>query len=433
MSFGFGFDFGFGYGRSSSGVNWYIDSLGIASPSSVPTYTGAVSGRYVPDEEGIFVAQAGLVNALNQAIPPVAGGNIAAGPTLVSGGVNEALMLSAARTNKVTCRKRNPSASLSLAIGGTVTGDGISITGGTAGQSTLTVVDDTAALTALGLQTIVSNGKVYKANNEGASAFMAVNISGQCGNTNTHSYVIYARESTVNANNLVRMIGTGGQSNITVINSSTWTKLVVNGFTPLNADNTLAIRVQQGYSVYFILPGLHESISAPYYPVVDATDGLNAITMAASDLSYPRASVPPLSLADGFQFRARITPRALPTTDNWLWSDNGTNGLYIKGTDSKVYLKIGANEIGTGAALTNNVMVRIGCKITPSGGFVSLNGTTATSASVGMPTWGGTALCIGEKGDNSQYYTGEFNKSAESRFLEFRDSADANWYADNTF
>lgn len=396
----------FGMGRAVS--QFFVNALGVAVPSATPTYTGASSGRFVPDEEGIFVAQAGLVNALGQAIPPVAGGNIAAGPALIAGGSNEALMFSAARTNKVTARKRNPTDTTNVSVNG----------------GSVTVVDSSAALAAAGLGTICNTGKVYSFTSDGT--LRDCTFAATAGNTNIHSVSAYVRVVS-GSGGRVRLSGVGE----TLFTNTSFQRVTFTG-TALTTS-ACVVRAEANSTVEIILPGLFEANSAPYYPVVDATDGLNAVTLAASDLSYPVASIPPLGLANGFQFRARFTPRALPGTDQWLWSVSSVGGLYIKGADNKLYFKFGASEVGTASALVRDTTYRVGCKLTIDDGFISLNGTTATNAAMSHGSWAGSPMAIGEKGDNSQYLTGEFNKNAENKFFEFRDTADANWFSNGSF
>ena len=70
MGFGWKFMFGLANKIGGDAVRFYLSSLGITTPLATPTYTGASSGRYVPDEEGIFVAQAGLVIRAHHANRP---------------------------------------------------------------------------------------------------------------------------------------------------------------------------------------------------------------------------------------------------------------------------------------------------------------------------------------------------------------------------
>jgi hypothetical protein len=336
------------------------------------------------------------------------------------------MVLQPAITNKCACKKRNPTSSLSLAIGGTVSGEGISITGGTAGQSTLTVVDKTSELTALGLQNIVSGLKVYRANNEGASAFMSVAIAGVCGNTNKHSYAIWAMESAVDVGNLVRITGTGGVSNNVAINSTTLRRITAENFTPLNADNQIAIRVQQGFSVYFILPALTETMAATAYPVVDSTDAAAAVTFTATDFSYPN----PLPL-NNWQFRTKIKVDGTPATDMWLWSD-GVAGVYYKAADSKFYYKHGGGtEIATAAISVGNTY-DLGVKQSSStGASISLNQVVTTNAAVTANYSPAAILSIGEKGDNTLYFRGRLQQQGNLDVLAFQDLTNANWFSED--
>lgn len=447
---------------------WYLNNLGITTPSSTPTYTGATTGRWLPDSTGTLIQMAGLVNPLGQAIPPVSGGTIktteATGAILGSevisvaadrefssdtgywtkgsgvaigsgtcnftsvadgvgltrataltvgrrykvvfttsgmtgGGIKGGLagtsrttngtwseeivatsttmgfyavgtttgsidnvswkevlptltantsgsmVFHAAFTNKVTARKRNVAADFTtLQVGGTTTDDNVTISGDAA--ATCSVVSDTAALAAAGLGTICDSGRVYKLDNSAGSIGAVIAFSGATGNTNKHSSSLYIRLS--GANGELRLNASGG----TIISpSAAYTLIKEENVTPSDTSRLLRVSVNAGGTAFFILPCLTETSSAPLTPGVDYADGLNAVTVPATDLSFATASIPPLNLPSGYQFREKATPRALPGTDQVLFgcASSGCQ-LYIRGTDNKVVWRgasLGADLVDT--------------------------------------------------------------------------------------
>jgi hypothetical protein len=88
------------------------------------------------------------------------------------------LMIEGAVTNKSSNYNANPTATTGFTTSGDVNG-------------VLSVVDDTAALAAAGLDQICTSGKVYKADNSAASGSFTVSFPGTVGDTNKHSASLY--------------------------------------------------------------------------------------------------------------------------------------------------------------------------------------------------------------------------------------------------
>lgn len=138
------------------------------------------------------------------------------------------------RTNKCTNFNINPTGTTNMTV-----------TGGT-----LELVDDSTELANAGLDKICTNGKVYKATGVGATA--VVTFTGQFGNTNAHSYSIWARGEGTSTTGQLRRSGSG--SPLLSINSGTgYQRYTIENDTPSSTSNELRITAFDGESTYFIL------------------------------------------------------------------------------------------------------------------------------------------------------------------------------------
>jgi hypothetical protein len=218
-----------------------------------------------------------------------------------------------ARTNKVTCRKFNP-----------VNTTGITKSGDAA--AVLSVVDDTAALTAAGLIGICTSGKVYKLDNSAGSGVSYVVFSGPTTNINPHSgqiYVLGDAARIIDGNNLAVWNDFDSAVSFT---ARTFTNI-----TPSVTTTTLALRVPAGANIQFILPQLEEGAFATP-PIFDPiNDSLTSITRAATNLSLPTAGV-------------------LPVNDFGIWVEaipgatgQATPVLFGSHADANNYLEVYAN------------------------------------------------------------------------------------------
>lgn len=164
-------------------------------------------------------------------------------------------------TNKVTCRKHNPTDTTNI----TKSGDA---------ASTLTVVDDSAELASAGLDQICTNGNVYKLDNSAGVAVAYAEISGATGNTNTHSVGVYARTDIGGG---VGLLGVGFSD----FSNTSYAYVKHENLTPLGVGAYHRVRADVGATVYFILPGLYEASAAPLYPIPG--DTLAAVTETADN------------------------------------------------------------------------------------------------------------------------------------------------------
>jgi hypothetical protein len=171
------------------------------------------------------------------------------------------------RTNKCTCRKANPVDTSNIIKSGDA-------------AAVLSVVDDTAALAAAGLDKICTSGKVYKLDNSGGVSEALANCLGSVGNTNVHSLMVFAKAS---GEAYIRF-STGG---VAVAMSASYTKVLNENIIPGNTGAVLQIRALAGAVVYFILPQLEESpyCTPPIFQDSDLVDGLNSITRSGTIIS----------------------------------------------------------------------------------------------------------------------------------------------------
>jgi hypothetical protein len=181
-----------------------------------------------------------------------------------------------ARTNKCTCRKFNPVDTTNI----TKSGDAAAV---------LSVVDDTAALTAAGLIGICTSGKVYKLDNSAGSTVAFAAIGGAAGNLNTHSCTAYVRGTgrVYIGGNIVTAPEIGGATN--------YFRIKQENKPPSVTNDPMYVYLRNGEVAYFILPQLEEGAFATP-PIFDPlNDSLTSITRAATNLTLPTAGVLPVN------------------------------------------------------------------------------------------------------------------------------------------
>ncbi len=219
---------------ADDGLKHYFESSGGTSGGSAPTFPA--SGTVVDND--ITWTELGLHTMSGQQIQ-------------------------GAITNKTTCVKANPADTTNLIKSGDA-------------AATLTVVDDTAELTAAGLIEVCTNGDVYKLDNSGGSADAYATMGGSTGGTTEHTGSIHARGS--------------GDWRFGYTNQS-WDEFVplsaiagsyqrYSGTASPTASVPMGVRTTAGSIVYFILPGLYEIAVAPPAPVI-GNDTAAAQTMSA--------------------------------------------------------------------------------------------------------------------------------------------------------
>lgn len=355
----------FGLPAAAEGLTWVLQTTGITAPVYTPTYTGP-STFWTPDYNGVFQNVGGLVNARGSAIPPVAGGRILAGPTLSATDASGValsgmqLVLQPSVTNKVTCRKRNPTDITNLTKGGDA-------------ASVLSVVASSAALTTAGLATICSGGNVYKLDNSLGVAVATATAGGTTGNTNKHSLAVWARKVSGSGSSLLQMSGAEAS---TAITGTAFSRFVVDNITPGATTRQWQLVAGIGDVIEFILPNMTETMAATAYPVVDVTDTTASVTFSATDLAYSN----PMPKND-WQFRCKVKMDGTPTTDMWLWTD-GTIGCYYRGSDSKLVYRsetYGADVLGGAGSFTSAVGWTLGGNWQITGGVLTNAGAAGAN------------------------------------------------------
>lgn len=152
------------------------------------------------------------------------------------------LLLEGAITNKNTNYNANPTATTSFSTSGDAAG-------------TLSVVDDTAALAAAGLDLLCTSGKVFCANNSAGSTDYTVSLPGTTGNTNKHSASVYIRSPH---GGTVCTIALNG-SPVSITGNATYQRYKHENQTPGSSSQRTVMVVPAGKTVYFILYQLEEN------------------------------------------------------------------------------------------------------------------------------------------------------------------------------
>ncbi|MCF8495751.1 MAG: sialate O-acetylesterase, partial [Alphaproteobacteria bacterium] len=192
-----------------------------------------------------------------------------------------------------------------------------------AGTPTLSIVSDTAALTAAGLHQI-GNGQVLKIDNTGQAGSCSVDFPGTCGNTNAHCFSVWARETT-GLNGDLRRSGSG--SNMTAIAGSAYKRYLLENETPSSSSNLLRVRINAGGVIYCLLNQLEEGGFATSEIVTSGaatTRQQDVLTIADLDArSY-------FNTAQGFISMRYYLDRLIPSTDQYLFvASNGTSAETI--------------------------------------------------------------------------------------------------------
>lgn len=181
-------------------------------------------------------------------------------------------LLEEARTNLCENYNANPTDTTGI----TKTGDA---------AATLSVVDDTTNLNEAGLGWLCHTGKAYKLDNSGGAAIASAEITGNPGNTNAHTYSVYARLHSTTGNG--SLSDANRTSPTTFVNS--YYESVVHEIAAASADATgkLSVNADAGAVVYFVLNQLEEGAFATS-PII-VTGGVGGVARAVTACSIPAA------------------------------------------------------------------------------------------------------------------------------------------------
>lgn len=184
------------------------------------------------------------------------------------------------RTNKCTNYNANPdSGAVTPGSAAAFNSATTNLTASDSGSGALFgVVDDAAELAAAGLSGICTSGLVFKIDNSGGSGAAKIDIGGTVGNTNAHSFSVWARGSGTGD---IRLSAGEGQTSLTL--GSSYAKTISENATPGGTGRVMIVNAGVGAIVYFILNQLEEGAFATSEIVTEGA----AATRNASDSSYP--------------------------------------------------------------------------------------------------------------------------------------------------
>lgn len=217
------------------------------------TFTRASNGIYL-DDDGVYkVASANAIRA-----------------EYSSAGAFLGYLFEPAITNKCENYNANPDAGLS----------GYAEFGDAAGV--LSRIDDAAALVNMGLATVAGPLVVELDNSLGSTTYR-IYINGTTGNTNEHSFSVWARRVAGSGNCILRNNAGTLTKNFT---NAAYARIVLSG-TPSATTNKLGIEVEAGTTCRFILNQLEE-LPVPSSPIITtgtsetrAIDALSWATLPA--------------------------------------------------------------------------------------------------------------------------------------------------------
>ncbi|QQM29711.1 hypothetical protein JET14_15595 [Martelella lutilitoris] len=180
------------------------------------------------------------------------------------------LLLEGPATNKVLCNNANPTDLTGM--------------GGSGAPAVLSVVDDTAALSAAGLSEVCASGKVYRLDNTAGTADAFAVAAGDAGNTALHSISAYVRAAA--GEGYLRISGVVNSPSFT---NAAYQRVTLDGYATTTGA-TFSVRARPGAVVYFILPQFEQS-AVTSSPIV--TSGGSAVTRPADKarLSDPVAAL----------------------------------------------------------------------------------------------------------------------------------------------
>ena len=268
-----GADFMFALTRSTGGWysgldDWYDFELARSKYADYNGLTDTWSGGYVPNAAGVYVPKAANELALTDL----------------------GLLTQPTRTNKNTSRNANPTD----LTGVTKAGDAAAV---------LSVVDDTAALTAAGLSGICTSGKVYKLDNSAGTTNAQAGLSPATGNTNVHAISAFMRGSgTAN----LRLFANPIPPTFTLPSDyERYTNIV----TP-TVSQAVAVEALPGSIVYFILNQLEEGSFATE-PIITTGSavtrtGNRPVEDLTGKLNYGVAGFVKVDVRDYEQIRSRV-------------------------------------------------------------------------------------------------------------------------------
>lgn len=250
------------------------------------------------------------------------------------------VLIEGTRQNKITLYNASPADTSGLTV--------------VSGSPVLSVSTDAAALAAAGLDQI-GNGSVIRIDNSASGTNTDIDIAGQTGNTNPHSFSLWAR-CTAGLVNYLKRSGSGSSS--VPFSNTSYQRVKMENETPSASTNTMRINVKAGDTAYILLMQVEEGAFCSGEIVTSgaaATRQADSLTVSSLNAKlYYRD-------ADGF-LAARYRPYvlALSSADQYPASvhDGSTSnsaGIRLNKTDKDLQ----ANYRGGGSplfSLSNDVL-----------------------------------------------------------------------------
>jgi len=204
---------------------------------------------------------------------------------------------------------------------------GLTLSGDTA--AVLSIVTDTAEITAAGLLGINPGAKVYKLDNSGGSLTSYATAGGTAGNLNAHSTLFIIRNITGTTN---KCGANYTSATATTIPSSAYTSVKLQNYTPTNTLSAAQVAATAGGVLYFLAPQLEEQSAATSVILVSGATATRAQTV----LSYP--------ISGNFGIPASVKFDWTPETSN-VASERFLLGSYVDASNYFGILHDGTNLV----------------------------------------------------------------------------------------
>lgn len=318
-----------------------------------------------------------------------------------TGGNPLGILIEGAVANKCTNTNVNPTTTANM----TKAGDA---------AATLTVASDAAALATAGLDALCTSGMVYKLDNSAGTGTAYVDIGGTTGNTNPHTFSVWARgnSGTIGA---ISRTGTGAAS-VNMQGGIDYRRYVLANETPNVSTVQMRIRANAGKIIWFVLNQMEEMPFATSEIVIAGA----AATRAADRLTYDLVGKSWFNVAQGY-IGLRYRPKGfMPATYQYLLvADNGSSSndtvgfrLNITANDIGAYVRAGGVSQNS---FSNNDVHLVGCMnaggITwQAGSSMTLSGGKTISKTYAANPAGITTLNIGARTGGAEPFFGHVSK-----------------------
>ncbi len=243
------------------------------------------------------------------------------------------LLIEGAVTNKNTNYNANPTATTGFNTSGDANG-------------TLSVVSDSAALAAAGLDTVCTNGNVFRADNSAGSTNFVVSLPGTVGNTNKHSASLYIRSLQTGTVATLAL----NTSPVNISGNAAYTRFTLENQTPDSTSRRTTLTVPAGKTVYFTLNQLEESVFCSSVIITTGSSASRSADRAGIDNIH---TYPWFNAAKGYMAVRYYLPR-LNAADSYIavlhdGSTANTIGLRLSNTtfDLLAYVRVASSSIFT--------------------------------------------------------------------------------------